>query len=180
MKNYKLNRLTNAEYRSLINRPAINFDKIFDVVKPILNDIKKDGITAAKNYAKKFDDFDGDNLQVTNKEFDEAEKKLDAQTKKALKDAAKNIEKFHVNQNPGSYEIETVNGVICSREFRAIENVGLYIPGGSAILPSTMLMLGIPARIAGCQGIRQFRGEIGILRDHPVHIVIGYEAGSAA
>lgn len=153
MKKYKLNELTTAEYRNLLSRPAINFEKIFEVVRPILNDIQKNGITAVKKFARKFDGFEGDNLQVTNKEFEEAEKNLDKKIKTALKDAAKNIEKFHLNQKHKPFEIETVNGVICSREFRAIENVGLYIPGGSAILPSTMLMLGIPAQIAGCKRI---------------------------
>ena len=153
MKKYNLNELSIVEYKKLINRPSINFDRIFEVVKPILKDIKTNGVIAAKNYAKKFDNFDGDELRVTNKEFEEAENNLDRKIKIALEDAAKNIEKFHSNQKPITYEIETVNGVKCSREFRAIEDAGLYIPGGSAILPSTMLMLGIPAKIAGCKRI---------------------------
>lgn len=153
MKNYKLKELSTAEYKKLINRPSINFEKVFEIVKPILNDIKQNGIKAAKNYAKKFDGFDGDELRVTNKEFEEAEKKLDREIKDALKNAAMNIEKFHSNQKPTPYETETINGVKCSREFKAVENVGLYIPGGSTILPSTMLMLGIPAKIAGCKRV---------------------------
>ncbi len=153
MRNYKLNELSTAEYKKLINRPSINFEKVFEVVEPILNDIKQNGIKAAKNYAKKFDGFDGDELRVNNKEFEEAENNLNRRIKNALDNAARNIEKFHSNQKPKPYEIETVNGVKCSREFRAIENIGLYIPGGSAILPSTMLMLGIPAKIAGCRRV---------------------------
>ena len=92
-------------------------------------------------------------LLVSKNEFEEAEKKLDKKIKAALGTAAKNIEKFHLMQKPASYEIETVKGVKCKREFKAIENVGLYIPGGNAVLPSTMLMLGIPAKIAGCKRI---------------------------
>ncbi|MFZ0455946.1 MAG: histidinol dehydrogenase [Ignavibacteriaceae bacterium] len=153
MRIYKFNELSNAEYKKLINRPSINFEKIFEAVKPILNDIKQNGIKAAANYAKKFDGFGGDEFRVTSKEFEDAEKNLDKKIKDALKNAARNIEKFHSNQKPGSYEIETLPGVKCSREFRAIENVGLYIPGGSAILPSTMLMLGIPAKLAGCKRV---------------------------
>ncbi len=153
MKKYRLNELSSSEYRKLTARPAINLDKIFEVVKPILNDIKENGAKAAKNYAKNFDGFDGGDLLVKREEFEEAEKKLDKRIKASLQNAAKNIEKFHLNQMPKAYEIETVSGVKCSREFKAIENVGLYIPGGSAILPSTMLMLGIPAKIAGCKRV---------------------------
>jgi histidinol dehydrogenase len=153
MRNYKLNEISTAEYEKLINRPSINFEKIFEVVRPILNDIKVNGIKAAKNFAERFDGFDGDELHVTNKEFEEAAKNLDRKIKNALENAAKNIEKFHFNQKPKPYEIETVEGVKCSLEFKPIESVGLYIPGGSAILPSTMLMLGIPAKIAGCKRV---------------------------
>lgn len=153
MRNYKFKELSTAEYKKLINRPSINFEKVFEIVKPILNDIKQNGIKAAKNYAKKFDGFDGDELRVTKKEFEETEKNLDRKIKDALENAARNIEKFHSYQNPKSYEIETVHGVKCGREFKAVENVGLYIPGGSAVLPSTMLMLGTPAKIAGCKRV---------------------------
>ena len=153
MKKYKLNDLTTKEYRDLLSRPAINFEKIFEVVGPILNDIKKNGVKAAKRYAKKFDGLEGDDLQVANKEFADAENNLDKKIKTALKDAAMNIEKFHLNQKPKGFEVETVKGVKCSREFRAIDNAGIYIPGGSAVLPSTMLMLAIPAQIAGCKRV---------------------------
>ena len=153
MKNFKFNELSAAEYKKLINRPSINLDKIFKVVQPILSNIKKNGVKAAENFAKQFDGFDGDELRVSEKEFEEAEKNLDGNIKNALENAAENIEKFHSNQKSKSYEVETVAGVKCSREFRAVENVGLYVPGGSAILPSTMLMLGIPAKIAGCKRV---------------------------
>ncbi len=82
-----------------------------------------------------------------------AKRNLPAKVKKAIDDAYNNIRKFHLKQLPKSYNLETVPGVTCSREFRAIENVGLYIPGGTAVLPSTMLMLGIPAQIAGCKRV---------------------------
>ena len=93
-----------VEYKNLINRPAINFEKVFEIVKPILNDIKQNGVKVAISYAKKIDGFNGDDLLVTNKEFDKAEKNLDSKIKTALKNAAKNIEKFHLNQKPKSYE----------------------------------------------------------------------------
>ncbi len=153
MKRYNIKDLSPSEYNNLLKRPAINFDKIFEIVKPILNEIKQNGVTAAIDYAKKLDGFTGTELLVSKNEFEEAEKNLDKKIKAALETAANNIEKFHLMQKPASYEIETVEGVKCKREFKAIENVGLYIPGGNAVLPSTMLMLGIPAKIAGCKRI---------------------------
>jgi len=153
MKKYFYKNLTVQELASLTKRPAVDFSKVFEAVHPILNDIKKDGLKAALNYAKQFDSFIGEEIRVSKKEFREAEKNLDKKTRKALQIAAKNIEKFHKKQLPKPYTVEIQNGIKCSREFRAIENAGLYIPGGSAVLPSTMLMLGIPARIAGCKRV---------------------------
>ncbi len=153
MKTYFANKLSNKELNDLTKRPAIDFDRINAIVKPILVDIKQNGIRAALKYARQFDGFEDENLLVTNEEFDEAEQTLEPEVKTALQTAAQNIERFHSKQLPGSYIIETMPGVNCSREFRAIENVGLYIPGGNAVLPSTMLMLGIPAKIAGCKRI---------------------------
>jgi histidinol dehydrogenase len=153
MKIFDAKNISKDEFNSLLKRPAIDFEKVFEVVKPILKDIKQNGANAAIKYAKEFDGFEGKDLFVSQKEFDEAEKNIDKEIRKALKIAAKNIEKFHLRQKPKSYEIETVKNVKCSREFRAIENVGLYVPGGNAVLPSTMLMLGIPAQIAGCKRI---------------------------
>ncbi len=153
MKIYYSNSLTGKELKELTKRPAINIDKTFSVVRPILDEIKQNGLSSALLYARKFDQFTGNNLTVSQEEFEEAEKALDTKIKKALERAAANIHSFHSKQFPSSYSIETMNGVVCSREFRAIENVGLYIPGGSAVLPSTMLMLGIPAQIAGCKRI---------------------------
>jgi histidinol dehydrogenase len=149
MRLYYLNKMSHEETASLTKRPSINLEKTLEVVKPILNNIKVKGLEAALGYAKQFDGFDGEEVLVTKKEFDEAEKILDGRIKSSLITAFNNIEKFHLNQFPVKYETETMAGINCSREFRAIENVGLYIPGGSAVLPSTMLMLGIPAKIAG-------------------------------
>ncbi len=153
MKTYFLNRLSNIEIENLTKRPAINLEHIFGIVKPILNEIKMQGLKAALKYAKQFDGFEGENILVSKEEFDEAEQKLDANVKTAIGTAFKNIKKFHNEQGPKEYKIETMSGVKCSREFRPIENVGLYVPGGNAVLPSTMLMLGVPAVIAGCKRI---------------------------
>jgi histidinol dehydrogenase len=149
MRYYYLNKLSQDETALLIKRPAIDLEKTLDIVKPILNNIKVKGLKAALDYAKQFDGFDSEEVLVTKKEFDEAEIKLDGRIKSALITAFNNIEKFHLKQFPEKYETETMAGINCCREFRAIENVGLYIPGGSAVLPSTMLMLGIPSKIAG-------------------------------
>ncbi|HUX93955.1 MAG TPA: histidinol dehydrogenase [Ignavibacteriaceae bacterium] len=153
MKTYFYQKLSNLEKQNLLKRPTIDVEKFSVIVKPILLDIKQNGLSAALKYAKQFDGFIGSEFRVTRQEFEEAEKKLDSKIKKAIITAAENIRKFHSKQIPQSYEIETMEGIKCSREFRAIENVGLYIPGGSAVLPSTMLMLGIPAQLAGCKRV---------------------------
>ena len=153
MKTYFYEKLSNLEKQNLLKRPTIEVEKFSVIVKPILLDIKQNGLSAALKYAKQFDGFIGNEMRVTQQEFEEAEKKLDSKIKKAIITAAENIRKFHSKQIPQYYEIETMEGIKCSREFRAIENVGLYIPGGSAVLPSTMLMLGIPAQLAGCKRV---------------------------
>lgn len=153
MKIYNFRNLDTKEKESLLRRPAVDLSRTFEAIRPILEEIKKDGLKAALKYARQFDGFSGRELRVSKAEFDEAEKNLDDDVKRAIKKAADNIQKFHLKQVPKSYETETMAGVLCSREYRAIESVGLYIPGGSAVLPSTMLMLGIPARIAGCKRI---------------------------
>lgn len=153
MKVYSIKNISQKKLNELFYRRAIDTEKVLEIVKPIVENVKQNGVKAALMYAKKFDNFEGESILVTKKGMDEAEKFLDSDAKKAILTAAKNIEKFHRRQVPNSYEVETMPGVKCSREFRAIENVGLYIPGGTATLPSTMLMLGIPARLAGCKRI---------------------------
>jgi histidinol dehydrogenase len=154
MKRYYYSKLNNNQVLKLIQRPAIDFNKTFKIVKPILNDVKLNGLKAALKYAKIFDNLNSDNsFIVIDDEVKLAKKSLSQKVKKAIDSAYSGIKKFHLKQIPESYEVETVPGVRCSREFRAIENVGLYIPGGTAVLPSAMLMLGIPAQIAGCKRI---------------------------
>lgn len=153
MKIFELNKLNKEEIQALTKRPSIDFSKAFGIVKPILEDVKRNGLSAALSYAKQFDNFSGENILVTEEEFSSAEDNLSQEIKTAILTATKNIRAFHEKQIPITYEVETMTGIKCSREFREIENVGLYIPGGSAILPSTMLMLGIPASIAGCKRV---------------------------
>ncbi len=153
MKNYIYKYLSQIELNELLQRPAIDLEKTIEIVKPVLNEIKSGGIEAVYKYAEKFEGLKNKNLLVNDEEFDVAEKSIDAKIKSAIDSAYENIFKFHKRQFPQNYEVETLAGVKCSREFRAIENVGLYIPGGNAVLPSTMLMLGVPAKIAGCKRI---------------------------
>ncbi|MFZ1291156.1 MAG: histidinol dehydrogenase [Melioribacteraceae bacterium] len=137
----------------LLQRPAIDMEKTYQIVQPILEDIKKIELKSVLNYAKRFDNFSGKQIKVSEKEFEQSENQVSLEFKKAVKIACKNITKFHKEQLPKNYSIETIKGINCSREFRAIENVGLYIPGGTAILPSTLMMLAIPAQIARCKRI---------------------------
>lgn len=153
MKKYYLKNLNTKELGSLIKRKNISSEKVFGAVQQIVNDVKRNGITASLKYAKKFDGFSSEEIFVTEKEFTEAEQILDSKVKSAIEKAYRNIYKFHKKQKQKSYSVETVKGVLCERKFVPIENVGLYIPAGSAPLPSTMLMLGVPAQIAGCKRV---------------------------
>ena len=153
MKKYYLKNLNETELKSLIRRKNISSEKVFGVVQKIVNDVKRNGLSASLEYAKKFDGFSSKEIFVTEKEFAEAERILDPKIKSAIKKAYKNIYKFHKKQIQKNYSVETLNGVVCERNFIPIENVGLYIPAGSAPLPSTMLMLGVPAQIAGCKRV---------------------------
>ncbi len=139
--------------QKLINRTPNNAAKELETVQQILSDIKKNGLSAVLKYAKKFDGFNNNNIKVSRKELTESEIKVTKKFKLAVKTAARNIKEFHKPQIPKKYSVQTTNGVRCFREFRPIEKVGFYIPGGTAVLPSTLLMLGIPAKLAGCKRI---------------------------
>lgn len=153
MKIIKYSGLSKKKKSDLTLRPSIDMAKTYDIVQPILNDIKENGEVSVIKYAEKFDGLTSKNFKVNKREIEESENKVSSSFKKAVKTAASNIRKFHKEQFPKKYTVETMPGIICSREFKAIENVGLYIPGGTAVLPSTLLMLGIPAIIAGCKRI---------------------------
>lgn len=153
MKKVKLNNISKNDYQLLLKRPAINNEKVFEIVQPILREIKNNGMDAVIKFAKKFDGLKNSKLRIDKNNIDDAEKFIDPELKKAIKCAIDNITKFHKEQFPKDYEIETMPGVTCGRTYRAIENVGLYIPGGTAPLFSTLLMLAIPAKLAGCKRI---------------------------
>ena len=141
------------EWPELIQRPQINSKDLDETVLEIINTVKQNGDEAVKNYSLKFHGFSPDNLWVTPDEIAGASKVIDKDLKKAVLLAKKNIEKFHQQQFEKIKKVETSSGVICWRKSLPVEKIGLYIPGGSAPLFSTLLMLAIPAKIAGCKNI---------------------------
>jgi histidinol dehydrogenase len=153
MKIYSYKNLNKEEIRKLFTRPAQNNFKVEKQVRKILSEIKNYGHTAVLNYAKKFDGLQSDSIVISKKEIFEQSKRIDKKLKKAIDDAYSNIVAFHKPQLKSNYKVETLEGVVCERKYLPIENVGLYIPGGSAVLFSTLLMLGIPAKLAGCKRI---------------------------
>ena len=142
-----------AEWKKLLARPAIDAMALEQTVKQILDGVKSNGDQAIKRYTKQFDGIELDNLVVGEKEINEAEKDLSVELKQAIQQAAANITSFHEKQTASVEIIETMPGVQCWRKSVGIEKVGLYIPGGTAPLFSTLLMLAIPAKIAGCKEI---------------------------
>jgi len=141
------------EWSQLLQRPSFDNAELHKNVKHILKDVKKDGDKAIKKYTKKFDDIKLKDFEVTSKEIEEAISSVSENLKNAVQTAANNINKFHSKQFAEPEIIETMPGIQCWRKSVPIEKVGLYIPGGTAPLFSTILMLGIPAKIAGCKEI---------------------------
>ncbi len=144
------------DWGSLLLRPENDLSNLYDKVQIILNNIKSKGDSAVKDYSLQFDGFQSDNMMVTKEEIDEACIPLSSKLKEAIYKAKLNIEKFHKAQKINERIVETMPGVVCRQKSVAIEKVGLYIPGGTAPLFSTVLMLGIPAKIAGCKEISLF------------------------
>lgn len=153
MKTYYYKKLSAQKINSLLKRPAIDLESKMKQVKPIIEDVKKNGERAVIKYAKKFDGLKSAALKVSAEEINNSKKFLALEIKSAIDKAAKNIYKFHLQQKPQSYSVETHPGVVCTRKHIPIDSVGLYIPGGSAVLVSTMLMLGIPAKIAASKRV---------------------------
>lgn len=141
------------DWAELLARPKIKNDDLIKICKDIFGEIMKDGDAALAKYTWFFDKVKIDNFEVSEEEFVLAESKVDETLKTAIRDAKKNIEAFHFLQKPERCEYANPDGFRCWQEARGIEKVGLYIPGGSAPLFSTVLMLAVPARIAGCRDI---------------------------
>ncbi len=140
-------------WNEIIARPTFSFEEIEEKVKPIMEAVKLNGDTALHKFSEKFDSVRVANLMVTPQEISEAQESIDAGLKTAMKVARENIEKFHQSQKEPIRKVETIYGVTCWRKSVPIEKVGLYIPGGTAPLFSTVLMLGVPAKIAGCKEV---------------------------
>ena len=142
-----------AKWEKLARRPEIRPDKLRKMVNDVFRDIAKQGDRAVLKYSRKFDYPEQTSLSVEQSMIDKAADNLSQQLKQSIDLARQNIEKFHLSQREVPVVVETVPGVTCWRESRAIEKVGIYIPGGSAPLFSTVLMLAIPAKIACCSEI---------------------------
>jgi len=138
---------------SLLARPAMTSANLDAIVGGILEEIRSQGDRAVRTYTERFDKVTLEHLQVSAAELAEAESLLDPILKTAIQTAKQNIETFHARQQSEPEVIETMPGVFCWRKNVAIDKVGLYIPGGTAPLFSTVLMLGVPAKLAGCQEI---------------------------
>ena len=152
MKNL-FNNPPSSEWNSILKRPAFDNSQLEESVSKILLDVKLNGEEAVKKYVLKFDGVELQQLRVSDTEIEAAILLVSDDLKAAIAVAKNNIEKFHFSQIQKVEKIETTPGVICWRKSVAIQKVGLYIPGGSAPLFSTLLMLGIPAVMAGCSDI---------------------------
>ena len=142
------------EQQMLLTRPAVNQSQSISIaVSSILQQVKQGGDSALKTLSKKFDNIDLDNVQMSSEEISDAANRIKPELKQAMQQAADNIILFHQAQIPTPITIETMPGIKCQQVTRPIKSVGLYIPGGSAPLLSTVLMLAIPAKIAGCQQV---------------------------
>lgn len=151
MKQYKYP--TPDTWNTILKRPTFDFTEIRNRVQPILDAVEANGDAALRIFTERFDKVLLDDFNVNNAEIEEAKALVSEELKTAIQTAAANIRTFHSRQKTAPERIETMQGVTCWRKSVGIEKVGLYIPGGTAPLFSTILMLGIPAMIAGCKEI---------------------------
>lgn len=144
---------SNEELQKIVSRKLSDDSKIKESVVEILEKVKQEGDRAIKYYSEKFDSVKLDSIEVSNSEFDEAESLVSDDMKTALKEASKNIIAFHKVQLPVGEKVSVMDGIDLERKIVPINTVGLYIPGGTAPLFSTVLMLALPAKVAGCKNI---------------------------
>jgi len=142
-----------AEWTFILARPSMDTRSLEQTVSNILEGVKKDGDEAVMRYSLMFDKVSLESLEVPPQHVEEAHSAVSAELKAAIAVAKANIEKFHLSQMQPELKVETMPGVNCWRRSVGIQNVGLYIPGGTAPLFSTLLMLAVPARLAGCRQI---------------------------
>ena len=141
------------QWAELLKRPALNTENLFDTVRAIINKVRAEGDKAVLEYEAAFDKVTLSSLAVTTEEIKKADELVSDELKAAISLAKRNIETFHSSQRFVGKKVETMNGVTCWQKAVGIEKVGLYIPGGTAPLFSTVLMLAVPAKIAGCKEI---------------------------
>ncbi len=144
---------TRESWNQLVNRPSVDVAEMDELVRGIFTEVKSKGDLAVKKYTRYFDRAELDSFSVSKAEFEDAENAISDDLKNAILTAASNIEKFHKAQQLKITPIETTKGVSCWQQPAPIEKVGLYVPGGTAPLFSTVLMLAVPARIAGCKEV---------------------------
>ncbi|WP_353145859.1 histidinol dehydrogenase [Chryseobacterium sp.] len=144
---------TQDTWADLVKRPALKQEEISGLITAIFQEVDKNGDQALIEFNKKFDKAETGSIVVSSSEIDSAESQISEDLKQAIRQAKENIAQFHASQNQEIQRIETTKGVICWRENRAVEKVGIYIPGGTAPLFSTVLMLAVPANLAGCKEI---------------------------
>ncbi|MDT0685655.1 histidinol dehydrogenase [Autumnicola psychrophila] len=142
-----------SEWLELLKRPTRTVNDIEETVNKVFAEVIQDGDAAIEKYTETFDGFKPENVRVTSMEIDDARNQVSQELRDAIHLAYANIEKFHAAQKTEKITVETADGVQCWQEKRPIQKVGLYIPGGTAPLFSTILMLAIPAAIAGCKEI---------------------------
>ena len=162
-----------AQWADLLKRPVMNTEDLFDTVRSVINRVKAKGDRAVLAYEEQFDKVQLASLAVSEEEWAEADSLIDEELKQAIRLAKQNIETFHAAQRFEGKKVTTSAGVTCWQKAVPIEKVGLYIPGGTAPLFSTVLMLAVPAKIAGC-------GEIVLCtppgRDGKVHPAVLFAA----
>ncbi|MDL2001973.1 histidinol dehydrogenase [Vibrio parahaemolyticus] len=146
--------LSEEQQDAILERPAIaEGANVTAAVADVIAKVRTQGDAALLELTEKFDRVKPESIRVPSKEINAASERLSAEMKQALEQAYSNIAKFHKAQKPQPIKVETQPGVMCEQVTRPIQKVGLYIPGGSAPLPSTVLMLGVPAKIAGCRKV---------------------------
>ena len=142
-----------TEWKNISKRATMDVSTLFDTVRQVLDDVRINGDAAIRKYEKQFDKVDLTDLLVSEEEIAEAESLVSEDLKQAIRTAKENIETFHASQHFEGKKIQTAPGVVCWQKAVPIEKVGLYVPGGTAPLFSTVLMLAVPAQIAGCKEI---------------------------
>lgn len=153
MRHYDLGQLGDAEIARLCRRVALDFGAVLPVVREVLDAVRENGDRVLAEFTARFDGVQNCELRVTQSEIDAACQRVPADIQSAFQQAVQNVRQFHQKQLRGRITCETMAGVTCFSEARALQKVGLYAPGGATPLPSTVMMLAVPAMLAGCSEI---------------------------